>query len=137
MILTRTSRYALRAVAYIARADTAEPVSIDEIAAALNVPRNYLSKVLNRLSAEGIVESVRGRRGGFTLPTHPARLSVQRVVAPFEEDGARVGCLLHDRPCDPSAPCLVHEEWRAAAEATRRFFGETTVQDLLESAISV
>lgn len=134
MILTRTSRYALRAVGYItAHEGGSDRVRIDDIAAALEVPRNYMSKVLNALVQAGVLQSARGRGGGFRLAIPADVLTVQRVVAPFEETGGEIGCLLHDRPCDPDRPCLVHHQWSEAASATRRFFSETTVQDLLSA----
>lgn len=134
MILTRTSRYALRAVGHIAAHEgESGRVRIDEIAASLDVPRNYMSKVLNSLAQAGVLESARGRGGGFRLAIPADVLTVQQVVAPFEEAGGIIGCLLHDRPCDPDHPCLVHHQWSDAASATRRFFDETTVRDLLSS----
>lgn len=134
MILSRTSRYALRAVGYVAAHEgEADRVRIDEIAASLKVPRNYMSKVLNELARVGVLDSLRGRGGGFRLAIPADVMTVQQVVAPFEEGGATVGCLLHDRPCDIDRPCLAHERWKEAAAAARNFFAETTVQDLLSS----
>ena len=67
MILSQTAEYALRAVLAIAREADGKAVGAARIAAELGIPANYLSKTLHQLARAGILESARGKLGGFRL----------------------------------------------------------------------
>jgi Rrf2 family protein len=129
LTLPRTAAYALRAVEFIAGAPAGEPVRVGEIAAALKVPRNYLSKTLHQLARAGVLHSTRGPRGGFRLAKRPARLTLAEVVGPFLPAEGRV-CVLGRAACSDSAPCPAHGRWKEVAALMRGFFARTTVADL-------
>jgi Rrf2 family iron-sulfur cluster assembly transcriptional regulator len=135
-VLSKTAKYALRAVAYLASRPDADGglVPLQEIAEALDVPPNYLSKVTHRLGRAGILESVRGPGGGFRLGIPAGELVLARVTAPFDTTGGPLPCLLMDRPCNPDEPCVAHDRWKRIAAETRDFFDQTTVAELLEGA---
>jgi Rrf2 family iron-sulfur cluster assembly transcriptional regulator len=107
-------------------------VRVSEVAEALSVPRNYLSKTLHQLARAGILESSRGPRGGFRLATSPADLTLARVVGPFLPAEGRA-CVLGRARCSDAAPCAAHGRWKLVAERMRTFFGETTVADLISA----
>ena len=130
-MVSRTSQHALRAVLYLARRSNEGPVPVDTIADALGAPRNYLSKTLHLLAKHGVVDSVRGVHGGFSLAVAPERLPLARVVDLFDEPRTTGMCLLGGRPCDASAPCVAHRRWTAIADAARAPLATTTVADLL------
>ena len=91
MWISGTTQYALRAVLFVAEHGSDEPVRVDAIAAALNVPRNYLSKTLHTLARAGVLRSGRGPRGGFQLvdrPDEQGRLGYEGHVS---RDGASPG----------------------------------------------
>jgi Rrf2 family protein len=129
MVLSQTAEYALRAVLHIAARDGGAPVSAAEIAEALDVPRNYLSKTLHQLSRAGVLVPTFGPGGGFRLAVPARELTLDAVVAPFEEAGVR-HCLLGGTICSDETACPAHGRWKPVAERMRRFFVETTVADL-------
>ena len=131
-VLSQTAEYALRAVLFLA--DRAEPASVDEIAARLQVPRNYLSKTLHRLAQEGVLTSTRGKGGGFRLAVDPQRLKVLRVVEPFDQISGERRCLLGRPQCSDRNPCHAHHQWRAVSERVSEFFRDRTVGDLVKGA---
>lgn len=133
-MMNRTAEYALRAVLHMAAAGSERPIRVGEIAAALRVPRNYLSKVLCELTHHGILTSMRGPQGGFLLAPGAADLTLARVVQPFDAFEDR--CLLMDRPCSEDEPCTAHHQWKGVADRARGFFRCTTVAELLASAPS-
>ena len=106
-MLSQTAEYALRTVLYLADRDDDRLIGADELADALGVPRNYLSKTLHRLTRERILASARGKGGGFRLATDPRRLTLFRVVEPFDAISAERRCLLGRPACDDrqSLPC--------------------------------
>lgn len=130
MILSQTAEYALQAVLHIAAHGADHPLPVGEIAQALDVPRNYLSKTLHQLSRAGVVTSTFGPGGGFQLAVPAERLTLDAVVAPFE-DTSRRHCLLGRARCIDSAPCAAHAHWKDISEQIRQFFVQTTVATLL------
>lgn len=75
-MLSRSGIYALQATLHLARESTGEPISAARMADALQLPPDYLAKVLRRLSREGVLSSTRGARGGYRLAVPPEQLTV-------------------------------------------------------------
>jgi Rrf2 family protein len=130
LTLPQTAEYALRAVYYIGESPGGAPVPVSDIASALQVPRNYLSKTLHQLAKAGILQSTRGPRGGFQLARAPDRLVLGEIVRPFLPAEGRA-CVLGRPRCSDLAPCAAHHRWKEAADRMRHFFDQTTVADLL------
>ncbi len=109
------------------------PVRVDDIAEALSVPRNYLSKILHELGRAGVLVSYRGPRGGFRLARPAADLSLIDVVGRFDPLGDGQGCLLgRAGGCSEDDPCAAHSRWKEISGGMQTFFRETMVADLLE-----
>ncbi|NOT07337.1 MAG: Rrf2 family transcriptional regulator [Gemmatimonadales bacterium] len=116
---------------YIAEHAADGPVRVDDIAAALRTPRNYLSKTLHILARAGVLRSARGPKGGFQLADPPDRLALSRVVGPFEPAGER-RCLVGRANCGDTHPCQAHHRWSRVAASVENFFRQTMVADLLK-----
>lgn len=130
-MLSRTGEYALRAVLLLAQRNGARVLTAGEIASVLGVPRNYLSKVLQRLVRRGVLNSVRGPAGGFALARDPGTLPVSAVVSEFEEVGSVETCVLGDARCDARNPCAAHERWKKWSDEMARLLDGTTVGELV------
>ena len=89
MWLSSTAQQAVHAVLCIAQAGEHSPVRVDELASIIGCPRNYLSKTLHILARARVLTSGRGRHGGFSLAAAPEKLTLARVIAPFERAGQR------------------------------------------------
>ena len=132
MILSQTAVYALKAVLYLAESEGDELARVDDIAGALDVPRNYLSKILHGLARDGVLASTRGPHGGFRLAVPASKLTLQRVVDPFDELVGGSTCLLGREQCNDQNPCAAHARWKGVSTAVQAFFKETTVEGLSE-----
>lgn len=130
MRLPQTAEYALRAVLELAVAGADRPVRVGEIAEALDVPQNYLSKTLHVLARSGVLVSTRGPRGGFQLAVPAERLTLDRIVGPFDTLQGR-DCLLGRKRCSDVRPCAAHQRWTDVTRRLSAFFTGTTVADLL------
>lgn len=130
MWLSSTAQQALRAVVCIAGNQDRGPVRVDEIAAALECPRNYLSKTLHILARAGVLRSERGPRGGFALTTGADKTTLAQVIAPFRPAGER-RCLMGLATCGTAHPCAAHERWAKVQRRMNDFFEKTTVAMLL------
>ena len=130
-MLSRTAKYAVRAVVVLARHYGERPVSADEIASILGAPRNYLSKTLLALTRRGILTSARGPGGGYALAVAPHALSVADIADVFADampEAAR--CLLDDSLCDPKHPCSAHRRWTEITLSARESMRRTVIGEL-------
>jgi Rrf2 family protein len=132
-MLSTTADHALRAVLMLAR-DDARPYTAEAIARAIGAPPNYLAKTLHALAKDGILTSMRGPLGGFTLAVPPGTLSIARIVAVFDEPHRNPKCLLRDSACTPLAPCTAHSRWRRITGELQDVLANTSVASLLDPA---
>jgi Rrf2 family protein len=130
LILSQTAIYALKATLCLAEAEAPGRLRVDDIAARLDVPRNYLSKILHTLARHGVLLSARGPRGGFQLARPAADLSLAEVLERIDGLPEESGCLLGRPVCSDANPCAAHDRWKAVSVALKRFFSETSVADL-------
>ena len=137
MILSQTAVYALRAVLHLAEVEGEEPLRVDDIAEALDVPRNYLSKILHVLAREGVLTSTRGPHGGFRLGRPPSQLRLAAVIGSFDEITTASDCLLGRARCSDANPCAAHARWKSASRQVRTFLDETTIEDLSASGAAL
>lgn len=134
-LLSLTSRYALRSVAFLAMQGDVGPISGARIAAASGVPRKYLSTVLADLVRRGLLAGTRGKRGGFQL-SRPARaIHLVEVVAPYEPSLSKQRiCPFGNKICSDKNPCAAHEQWKAVNSTLERFLSETTLDQVAMEA---
>ncbi len=130
MILSRTAVHALRAAVHLAAQADTGPVRADDIAEALGVPRNYLSKILHALARNGLLVSTRGPHGGFVLARAPSDIPLREVIAPFDDITDQSGCLLGRDRCSDADPCPAHGAWKEISQRLRAFLTETTLAQL-------
>jgi Rrf2 family protein len=133
-LLSQTTEYALRAIIHLARTNDDDPVRVDDVAEALGVPRNYLSKILHVLARDGVLASTRGPGGGFRLARAPETLRLVDVIGEFEVPEAPGDCLLGRTRCPDEATCPAHERWTTVSSTIADFFEKTTVADLATPA---
>lgn len=133
LMLSQTAEYALRAVGYIAEHEGDGPVPVSEIAASLGAPQNYLSKTLHQLGTLGVLRSVRGARGGYTLAADGAEIRLATIVEPFLVRSEH-RCIMGRAHCNDGAPCGAHWRWKSVRDSAGAFFTDLTVADLLAGA---
>jgi len=80
VLISQTAQYALRALVHIADNAGEGRIQVDPMATALDIPRNYLSKILHGLGQAGLLDSQRGPRGGFRLARDPGQIRLMDVV---------------------------------------------------------
>jgi Rrf2 family iron-sulfur cluster assembly transcriptional regulator len=128
-VVSRTAEYAIRAVLALAGLASGEARTAAELAEELGVPKNYLSKTLNRLARCGLLTSVRGPRGGFRLARPASEIPMAEIVAEFDDSSPSGRCVMGGRQCDGRDPCVAHEQWKQWSESMARLMGDTTVAE--------
>ena len=107
------------------------PLLVRDMAEELEVPRNYLSKILHRLAQAGLLTSTRGRGGGFALARSPRDVALREVIECVEpSEAVEARCLLGRDECSDVDPCSAHGHWCLIRGRLEEFFSETTLADL-------
>jgi Rrf2 family protein len=131
VIFSASATHALRAVAWLAAHEGEGAMLGRDLARKVDVPADYLAKVLARLARAGLVTASRGAKGGYRLARPAARIRLVDVVLPFEGQRARPGCLLRPaRPCRASGACSAHAAWGGVKKSYSEFLERTTVEDI-------
>lgn len=127
-MISNQCSYALRAVLELGKREGAGPVAISEIAEAQEIPVRFLQAILRQLKQAGLLESVRGKSGGYQLARKASAIGVEEIIGLI--DGPMIGTRGgHDGP--PASAELFGEIWQRAQDAVSDVFREITVRDLV------
>ncbi len=133
MNVGRRVDYALRAVCYLAAQPLERVVTRMEIQTQQAVPPHYLSKILRRLVAAGLLESVTGARGGFRLGRPAAHISVRAVYECVEGELSLIDCVeQRDGFCGFASVCTQREVWQGAQQVLRDYLEGISVGELAD-----
>ncbi|SRR5690606_4503913 len=112
-MFSKACEYGIRAAVYIAHQSMeGRRVSLKEIAEKIDSPVAFTAKILQQLSRNGIVESIKGAGGGFEMakPTMD-RVKLADIVLAIDGDNIFVGCSLGLKQCSADMPCPVHHKF--------------------------
>lgn len=133
-IISQKTQYALRAVFELARHQDRGPVKIAAIAEAQAIPKRFLENILLQLRGAGIVDSRRGKEGGYFLVREAAELSVGEVIRLMQGPLDVVDCVsgMRNKRCPLEHECLFLPVWTSAGRAQMDIFDGTTFEDLVK-----
>lgn len=129
-MFSQASEYALRALTELARSDHRDWVLTSQLAERLQIPVHYLAKVLQVLARRGLLESQRGRQGGFRLSRTPAEVTAWDVVSELDDARALYSCIMGEAECSDETACPLHSLWKTIRDRFIRMLQTTTLQDL-------
>lgn len=130
MELTSKGRYAVMAMADLAIQPDDAPAPLSQIAERQGLPLAYLEQIFAPLRRAGLVESARGRSGGYRLARPATDISVNDVMVAVEEAVRFTRCTDEDARCSRDKPCVTHGLWTALGEATADFFSGVSLADV-------
>lgn len=128
--LSQTAEYALRAMTWLAANSPSRPRLAREVSAGTRIPGQYLSKILRRLVLAGVLESRKGRGGGFTLSRSPAQISFRDVLEAVDAYPLADRCVFGWGTCNSALPCPLHSHWTAIGGAFREWAARSHFGDL-------
>ncbi|MBD3304842.1 Rrf2 family transcriptional regulator [candidate division KSB3 bacterium] len=129
--LTSRGNYGIVAVYYIARHSERGFISIDEIAENSEIPKPYLSKILQNLCRSGLLLSRRGSGGGFALARSPEHISLKDIIEVIEGKVYLVNCLLNPSQCERSTSCPISPIWLAIQNMVVEVIASITIDDII------
>lgn len=136
MVLSRTSQYAVQALIYIATRPQGEPVLNRDIADRLNVPSAYLAKILQNLCKQGVLDSFRGRLGGFCLRDGMNKTNLMQVLALTEGPDFTKSCILGLKECSDETACPMHAKWLPVKKKIIALLEDMTLDDLAKAVLT-
>ncbi|MBN2218614.1 MAG: Rrf2 family transcriptional regulator [Pirellulales bacterium] len=120
----------MAALTFLAELPYGDFAGAGDIAEEIGAPRNYLGKLLKTLADAGLVESQKGKGGGFRLARDPGSIPLIEAVEPIEHVGRWSECFLGRGRCSNGSPCRVHGRWAKVRDTYLNFLKETTLADL-------
>lgn len=136
-MISQKAKYALRALIALARAKTpGATLAIADIAAAQRIPRKFLEQILLDLKRHGIVESRRGKAGGYLLRRTPSQITFGEVLRIVDGPMAPLPCLSRTAyrrcaDCASEERCELRRVFARVAAATREVLDDTTIADCI------
>ena len=139
MNITSKGRYALRVMLDLAQHPEDVYVSLKVTAERQNISLKYLEMIISHLKKAGLVESTRGKEGGYRLARGADEITVADVLHSAEGSLAAVACLELDAQgnavCERASHCLTLPLWRKLDTIMDDFLSGVTVQDVLDGNI--
>jgi Rrf2 family transcriptional regulator, iron-sulfur cluster assembly transcription factor len=131
LIFNRATEVAIQALVLLAQQPPGKLTPTHEIAAEADVPEAYLAKVLQRLSAAGLVRTFRGSGKGIELGKAPEEIRTSAVVIAAQDSLDSERCVLGLNVCSEQNPCSLHYEWLPHRAAIQELLDRTTIADLV------
>lgn len=136
-MLSKKTKYALKAMLYLARRYEAGPILISDLAKDEQIPKKFLELILLTLKNNGILQSRKGKGGGYYLGKSPQEVSMGKVIRILEGPIALVPCVSESAyaPCPEcldERTCGIRLIMKDIREATAKILDGTSLADMLE-----
>lgn len=131
-MFSKACEYAIKASIYIAQQNLSERrVNVKEIAHAIDAPEAFTAKILQQMCKAEVMQSVRGKQGGFYLSTEKMQETrIYDIITIIDGDSIFVTCGLGLKECSSQNPCPVHNEFRLVRERLIEMACKYTLADL-------
>jgi Rrf2 family protein len=136
MLISRTSQYAIQSLIYVATQGQNEPILSREVAERLQVPAAYLAKIMQMLCKGGLVNSYRGRLGGFCLRESPEKINLMQILLITEGPEFTKDCLLGLKVCSDETACPMHNQWKPIKLEIIELLNQQTLAMLSEAVLT-
>ena len=137
MELNTKGRYAVMAMADLAKFGGDQAISLSTIAERQQLPLAYLEQIFLRLRRHGLVISERGRTGGYRLGRSASEISVAEVMRAAEEPTRMTRCSETDDGCVGGDKCLTHGLWSALGCNISNFLSDVSLEDIVSGPYRV
>lgn len=128
-MFTKACEYAIRAVLIVAiKGKEDSKLSIQQIAKEIDSPLAFTAKIMQTLTREGLVASVKGPNGGFYLDSKAKPVALSQIVQAMDDESVLNTCALGLKECSDKQPCPIHHQVKAYKNKLKKVMEEKTVQ---------
>jgi Rrf2 family iron-sulfur cluster assembly transcriptional regulator len=133
MKLTSKGRYAVMAMADLAKNNIKEPTSLSEISLRQGISLSFLEQLFLRLKKNNLVQSSRGPFGGYVLAKLPEEIKLSSIISAVDEKIKTVKCKKESKKgCNgKSIKCITHDLWDDLETHINNFFEQNTLRDII------
>ncbi|HUY39432.1 MAG TPA: Rrf2 family transcriptional regulator [Candidatus Binataceae bacterium] len=136
-MLSKKSKYALKALTILAKEYGQGPVLISDIAQREEISRKFLEIILLELKNAGILQSRKGKGGGYSLGRPPRQISLGHVIRVLDGPLAPLPCVsrtayVRCRECRDERTCGIRMVMKQVRDATAQILDSTTLEDMLK-----
>lgn len=131
MIVSAKGRYALRVMIALAARGQQAPVPLKELAQKEEIPYKFLESIMCELAKAGLVESVRGKNGGYRLTAPPKNCTAADILRVTETSFTAAACTNENADCPRAEMCPTLPMWRALDEAVDELLKTYTLEDFI------
>jgi len=133
MKLTTKGRYAVTAMLDLSLHDSDGPVSLLEISERQTISLSYLEQLFSKLRRQGLVKSMRGPGGGYSLSRNPQDIAVSNIIMAVDENIDVTNCGNASGGCnEDNKRCLTHNLWMDLSNRIQSFLDDISLQDLMD-----
>lgn len=132
-MLSNTSKYAIRAVIYLALyAGKDKKIGIKQISKELNIPTPFLGKILQTLAKHKLLSSTKGPHGGFGLGKNAEEISLIEIVDIIDGQDLFNKCMIRLEDCNEKEPCSAHRKYIEIRKNLQVLFQSEKISDFVE-----
>jgi Rrf2 family cysteine metabolism transcriptional repressor len=131
MKISTKIRYGARAMLELASHYGEGPIELKEIAKRENISLKYLEQVIVPLRTAGLIKSVRGSKGGYSLAKPPSEICLNDLVEILEGPIDLIECLKDPKACQKVPSCVTRDVWKKVSEAIYEIFHSVTFEELV------
>lgn len=130
MLLSKSCVYGLRAALFLSAGEQGQYIPIRNMSEKLDISFHFLTKILQQLTADGLLESYKGPNGGVRLTRGSDEVSLLDIVRAIDGDAMFKECALGLPGCGHMTPCPMHDKWTVTREQIREMLEKTTLKEL-------
>ena len=136
MKLTSKGRYAVMALADLAKFNSVNPVSLRDISLRQGISLHFLEQIFSKLKKHDIVKSIRGTNGGYILNKHPYEIKIANILNAVDEEVKTVQCKKDSKKgCNSkTSKCITHNLWDELEIHINHFFEQKNLKDLINNS---
>ena len=136
MKLTSKGRYAVMALADLAKFNSVNPVSLRDISLRQGISLDFLEQIFFKLKKNNIVKSTRGANGGYILNKQPGEIKLANILNAVDEEVKTVQCKKESKKgCNSkTTKCITHNLWDELEVHINNFFEQKNLKDLISNS---
>ena len=133
MKLTSKGRYAVMAMADLAKYEAQKPINLTEISLRQGISLSFLEQLFLKLKKNNLVLSARGPNGGYILSKEPSEIKLSSIINAVDEKIKTVKCKRESKKgCNGKAiKCITHDLWDELENHINTFFEKNTLKDIV------
>ncbi len=136
MKLSNSSQYAIRILTYMT-IQNESLINATLLSQKLQIPYKFLTKIMTALVKADLVESSRGKEGGFKLKKSSSDIKIDDILNIFHDTVKKEECLLGIGQCDTQCRCALHDQWMKPKLLLQKMFRESNLETISRKATKV